>query len=58
MTPMDYMVHEILQARILEWLAIPFSRDIPNLGIKTRSRVAGGFFTSWAKRETQEDWSG
>ena len=26
-TPMDYTVHEILQARILEWVAIPFSRE-------------------------------
>ena len=24
----------ILQARILEWVAIPFSRDLPNLGVK------------------------
>ena len=24
--PMDYTVHGILQARILEWLAVPFSR--------------------------------
>ena len=24
--PMDYTVHEILQARILEWVATPFSR--------------------------------
>ena len=24
--PMDYAVHEMLQARILEWVAIPFSR--------------------------------
>ena len=24
--PMDYIVHGILQARILEWVAIPFSR--------------------------------
>ena len=24
--PMDYTVHEILQARILEWAAFPFSR--------------------------------
>ena len=30
---MDYTVHAILQARILEWLAFPFSRDIPNPGI-------------------------
>ena len=25
-TPMDYTVHGILQARILEWLALPFCR--------------------------------
>ena len=25
--PLDYTVHEILQARILEWVAIPFSRE-------------------------------
>ena len=24
--PMDSMVHRILQARILEWVAFPFSR--------------------------------
>ena len=24
--PMDYIVHGILQARILEWVAFPFSR--------------------------------
>ena len=26
--PMDYKVHGILQARILEWVAIPFSRGL------------------------------
>ena len=30
-------VHGILQARILEWVAIFFSRDLPNPGIKPRS---------------------
>ena len=30
-------VHGILQARIVEWVAIPFSGDLPNLGIKPRS---------------------
>ena len=35
--PMDYTVHGILQARILEWLAFPFSRDLPNPGIEPRS---------------------
>ena len=35
--PMDSTVHGILQARILEWVAITFSRDFPNPGIKPRS---------------------
>ena len=34
--PMD-SVHGILQARIPEWVAIPFSRDLPDLGIEPRS---------------------
>ena len=35
--PMDCTVHEILQARILEWVAFRFSRDLPNWGIEPRS---------------------
>ena len=35
--PMDYTVHGILQARILGWVAFPFSRDLPNPGIEPRS---------------------
>ena len=35
--PMDYTVHGILQARTLEWVAFPFSRDLPNPGIEPRS---------------------
>ena len=34
---MDYTVHGILQARILEWVAFPFSRGLPNPGIEPRS---------------------
>ena len=34
---MAYTVHGILQARILEWVAFPFPRDLPNPGIKPRS---------------------
>ena len=37
--PMDYIVHGILQVRILEWAAFPFSRGLPNPGIKLRSPV-------------------
>ena len=35
--PMDCRVHGILQARILEWVAFPFSRDLPSPRIKPRS---------------------
>ena len=27
--PMDYTVHGVLRARVLEWIAIPFSRVSP-----------------------------
>ena len=46
----DYRVHGILQARILEWVAFPFSRGSSKLRAWTQvSRIAGGFFTYWAK---------
>ena len=35
--PVNYTVHGILQARILEWVAFSFSRDLPNPGIEPRS---------------------
>ena len=35
--PRDYTVHVILQTRMLEWAAVPFSRGLPNPGIKPRS---------------------
>ena len=35
--PMDYTVHGILQARILEWVAIPSPGDLPNPGVEPRS---------------------
>ena len=51
---MDYTIHGILQARILEWVAIPFSggSSEPRDGIQV-SGITGGFFTSWATREDQ-----
>jgi len=37
---MDYSVHGILQARILELgVTIPFSRDLPKPGIEPRSPI-------------------
>ena len=49
-------IHGILQARILEWVAIPLSRGSFWLGDWTSvSCIAGRFFTIWATREAQED---
>ena len=50
--PHDYTVHEILQARILEWVAFPFSRGSSQPRNWTGvSCFAGRFFTNWAIRE-------
>ena len=52
-------VHGLLQARILEWVAFPFSRESYQSRDRTQvSRTAGRFFTSWATREAQEYRSG
>ena len=57
--PMDYTVHGILQARILEPVAIPFSygSSQPRDQIQV-SCIAGRFFTSRVTREAQEYWNG
>ena len=48
--PMDYAVYGILQARILEWVAFPFSSGSSQPRDWTQvSWIAGGFFTSWAQ---------
>ena len=52
--PMVYTAHGILQARILEWVAFPFSRGSSQARDQSQvSRIAGRFFTSWATREAQ-----
>ena len=54
-----YIVHEILQARVLEWVAFPLSRGSsqPRDGPQV-SHIAGRFFTSSVTREAQEYWYG
>ena len=45
--PMDYTVHGILQDRIMQWVAFPFSRGVSQPRDRTQtSRIAGGFFTN------------
>ena len=51
-SPPGSSVHGILQARILEWVNIPFSRGSSWPGKQTRvSCIAGEFFIIWATRE-------
>ena len=50
--PMDYTVHGILQARILEWVAYPFCSVSSRLRNWTGvSCISGRFFTNWGIRE-------
>ena len=57
--PMDYTVLGILQARLLEWAAFPFSMGSSQPRAQTQvSCIAGWFFTSRATRKAQEYWSG
>ena len=48
-SPPGSSVHGISQARILQWVAISFSRDLPDSGIEPATpacpALAGGFFT-------------
>ena len=56
--PVDSTVHGILQDRILDWVAFPFSRGSSQPKDQTQvSHIAGRFFTSWATTKAQEHWS-
>ena len=70
-SPPGSSVHEIFQARILEWVSISFSRGSSQPGDRTQvTCTAGRFFTEWATREApiflwapffgggQDYWSG
>ena len=49
-----FSVHEIFQARVLEWVAISFSRESSQPRDRTWvSCIAGTHFTVWATREAQ-----
>ena len=53
-SPPGSSVHGILLARILEWVAISFSRVSSRPWDRTRlSHIAGRLFTDWATREAQ-----
>ena len=51
-SPSGFSVHGILQARILEWVAISYSRRASKPRNQTQvSCITGRFFTVWATRE-------
>ena len=51
-SPLGSCVHGILQARILEWVGIPFSRGSAQPRVWTQvSRIAGRRFTDRVTRE-------
>ena len=51
-SPLGSSVHGILQARILEWVAIPFSRGSSQPRDQTQaSCIAGRYLTTWATWE-------
>ena len=51
-----HVLHGILHAKILEWVAFPFSRGSSQPTDQTQvCRIAGGFFTSWATREAHAE---
>ena len=53
--PLDYTVHGVLQARILESVAFPFSRGSSQPRDHTQvSHIAGRFSTTWTTRKEQE----
>ena len=43
--PVDYTVHGILQARILEWVAFPFSKGSSQT-LRTRPKLPGIIYRS------------
>ena len=54
-------VHRILQARIPEWITMPYSRDLPNQGIETASlALQEDSLTSeppgWPRKNTTDIW--
>ena len=58
-SPPGSSVHGILQARILEWVAMPSPRGSSQPKDRTQvSCIAGRFFTIWATKEAKEYWNG
>ena len=58
-SPPGFFVHGILQAKILEWVAISFSRGSSRPRDRTQvSHIAGRCFNLWATREVPPEYPG
>ena len=59
-SPPGSSVHGILQARIMEWVAMPSSRGSPDPGIESTSltspAMAGRFYTTSSTWEAPKDF--
>ena len=57
--PSGSSIHGIFQARIVKWVAISLSRDLPNAGIEPKSlmspALSGEFFTTSTTWEAQSN---
>ena len=57
-SPPGFSVYGIFQARILEWVGISFSRDLPNPGIDLKSpALTGRFFTAKAPWQPRTNYT-
>ena len=53
--PKDFTVHGIIQARILEWVAVPFSKGSSQPRDRTQvSLIAGGFLYQLSHKGSKE----
>ena len=55
-SPPGSSVHEIFQARILEWVTLSFSRDLPDPEIKPRSPSIAGSLYCLSHSEALTGW--
>ena len=55
-SPPDSSVYGILQARILEWAVISFSRDLPDPGIEPVSLMSPALVSGFFTTSTTWDW--
>ena len=56
--PLDFRIHGILQAKILEWAAFPFSRGSSKPRGRTQVSACRQILCQLSHREAQDNWTG